>query len=457
MSCTNRPVVEDIGMPTINASTTRQLNNLIEFRQTVYDQILTHARDAQFELIDALLLSDHPRCFAELSLSPAFQRRWPSAYAAIETGGQHEPRLGQCLVRQVPCQGVQVFALDTTVWAHPSARTLTGLVYAPSPTKALKRHSIVQGHLYSVLTWTPAPGQSWSPTLFNQRVEPHQTAIDIGAEQVKQLCQARPDPDQQGLDVVVSDGHYGNHRFFRAVTGLPCATLSRMRCDRVLYQAPGPYRGHGRPTVHGPKFDFKAPVTWPEPVEQVEFSHDRWGQVRLRRWSNLHARQDAQTSFEVILAEVHRERAKPSAPLWLGYRPGYTDYPLREVWSWFDFRWPIEPSLRFRKQYLAWTLPYFQSSAACDRWTHLVDIAYWQVFLARHLVTDQALPWQKAQPCLTPGRVLRTLGAIFSQISSPAQPPKPRGKSPGWPPGRVRQRPERHKPTKRTKKKVKST
>jgi hypothetical protein len=104
---------------------------------------------------------------------------------------------------------------------------------------------------------------------------------------------------------------------------------------------------------------------------------------------------------------------------------------------------------------LAWTLPYFQTSEACDRWTRLVDIAYWQVFLARQLVTDQPLPWQKAQLRLTPGRIRRNLGPIFSQISTPAQPPKTRGKSPGWPPGRRRQRPERYKPTKRTKKKVK--
>lgn len=442
-------------MPTKNLSTARQLNNLIEFRQTVYEQILTKSRDAQFELVDALLMSDHPRCFAELSLSPLFRRGWPSAYGAIEEGAQHEQRLGQYFVQQVPRQGVQVFPLDTTVWAHPSARTLTGLIYAPSPTKALKHHSIVQGHLYSMLTWTPASGQSWSPTLFNQRVEPHQTAIDIGAAQVKQLCQARPDPVQQGLDVIVTDGHYGNHRFFRATAGLPCAVLSRLRCDRVLSQAPGAYQGHGRPAVHGPKFVFKDPATWPAAVEQVEFNHARWGQVRLRRWSNLHARQDAQTHFEVILAEVHRERAKPSTPLWLGYQPGHIDYPLPEVWSWFDFRWPIEPSIRFRKQYLAWTLPAFQASDACDRWTHLVDIAYWQVFLAQQLVTDQPLPWQKAQARLTPGRVLHRLGTIFSQIGTPAQPPKTRGKSPGWLTGRRRQRPERYKPTKRAKKKVK--
>lgn len=442
-------------MPTKDLSTARQLNNLIEFRQMVYDQILSRARDAQFELMDALLLSDHPRCFAELSLSPVFRRGWPSAYGAIEAGAQQLQRLAQVFIRQVPRQGVEVFPLDTTVWAHPSARTLTGLVYAPSPTKALKQHSIVQGHQYSLLTWTPAPGQSWSPTLYSQRLEPDQTAIEVGAAQVKQLCQARPDPNRQGLDVIAADGHYGNHRFFRAVAGLPCAVVCRLRADRVLYLTPDPYCGRGRPAVHGARFAFKAPETWPEPVEQVEFEHERWGQVRLRRWSNLHAKQDAQTHFDVILAEVHRERAKPPSPLWLGYLPGHTDYPVREVWSWFDFRWPIEPSIRFRKQDLAWTLPYFQTSDACDRWTHLVDIAYWQLFLARHLVIDRPLPWQKVQRRLTPGRIRRSLGVIFSQIGTPAQPPKPRGKSPGWPPGRRRQRPERYKPTKRTKKKAK--
>lgn len=421
----------------------------------VYDQILSRARDAQFELMDALLLSDHPRCFAELSLSPVFRRGWPSAYGAIETGTQQRQRLTQAFAQQVPRQGVQVFPLDTTVWAHPSARTLTGLVYALSPTKALKPHSIVQGHLYSLLTWTPAPGQSWSPTLCSQRLEPNQTAIEVGAAQVKQLRQARPDPDQQGLDVITADGHYGNHRFFRAVSGLNCAIVCRLRADRVLYLAPGSYCGRGRPTVHGARFAFKAPETWPEPAEQIEFEHERWGQVRLRRWSKLHAKQDAQTSFEVILAEVHRERAKPPAPLWLGYLPGHTDYPVREVWSWFEYRWPIEPSIRFRKQDLAWSLPYFQTSDACDCWTYLVDIAYWQLFLARHLATDQPLPWQKAQPQLTPGRIRRSWGTIFSQIGTPAQPPKPRGNSPGWPPGRRRQRPERHKPTKRAKKKAK--
>ena len=70
-------------------STQEQLNKLIEFRQQVYDNGLEQARDAQFELIDAILTSDQVRSFAELSLSPLYRRKWSSAYAAIENGQQH--------------------------------------------------------------------------------------------------------------------------------------------------------------------------------------------------------------------------------------------------------------------------------------------------------------------------------------------------------------------------------
>ena len=59
-----------------------QFRNLIEFRQAVYDHGLTLAKDAQFELADALLLNPYGRSFPELSLSPVFRRKWHSAYAA---------------------------------------------------------------------------------------------------------------------------------------------------------------------------------------------------------------------------------------------------------------------------------------------------------------------------------------------------------------------------------------
>jgi hypothetical protein len=67
-----------------------QFNKLIEFRQAIYRQGLTRTQDAQFELLDAPLLSPPVRSFPELSLSPAFRRQWPSAYAAIEEGEQDQ-------------------------------------------------------------------------------------------------------------------------------------------------------------------------------------------------------------------------------------------------------------------------------------------------------------------------------------------------------------------------------
>jgi len=442
-------------MTTLNTSPTKQLNNLIEFRQTAYEQILTGSRDVQFELTDALLMGQTIGCFAELSLRCVFRRGWSSAYRAVEEGEQAGHWLRQSFVQQVPRSGIQVFPLDTTMWAHPKARTLSGMVYGRSPTKALKKHSIVQGHQYSLLSWTPEPRQSWSLTLSNERLEPEENAIEVGLKQVEALCQARVDPLKRVLEVIVADGHYGNHRFFAGLKPLACAGLARMRRDRVLYGPPPRYAGRGRPAVHGHRFAFKEADSWPEPDEMVEFEHPRWGQVGLRRWHNFHCKQDATTSFDVIRAEVHLERDSSPAPLWLGYVPGHTDYPLKVVWSWFDYRWPIEPSIRFRKQKLYWTLPHFQDSQTCDRWTNLVDLAFWQLFLARHLVQDQPLPWQKAQKALTPTRVLRTISDLFAQIGTPTRPPQTRGNAPGWPTGRPRTRPKRHKPTKRGKKTAK--
>ena len=444
---------------TLNTSTTEQLNNLIEFRQTVYEQILAGVKDAQFELVDAILLSEGVGSFAELSLSPVFRRQWSSAYSAVEDGKQEEAKMEQSFIEQVPREGVQVFPLDTTMWIHSRARTLPGLVYGRSPTKALKRHSIVQGHEYSLLTWSPEPGQSWSPPLSSQRVGADQSSLEVGVEQVKALCQARLGLKDRGLDVIVADGHYGNHHFFGPLKEEAVAVLSRLYRNRVLYGEAGAYSGRGRPRVHGARFVFKEPETWPEPDEEKKFEDEHWGAVRLRRWNTLHAKQDATTSFDVIVAEVHLEREQPPAPLWLGYLPDQSN-PIApdvvQVWSWFDYRWPIEPSIRFRKQKLFWSLPRFQDSDQCDRWTHLVDIAYWQVFQARQIVQDQPLPWHKAQSILTPGRVLRGMGGIFVQISTPTQPPQPRGKSPGWPKGHPRPRPKRYKPTKRGRKRRKT-
>jgi len=50
------------------------------------------------------------------------------------------------------------------------------------------------------------------------------------------------------------------------------------------------------------------------------------------------------------------ERKKPSARFWLSYQPPphqqAADQRLEDLWHWYEYRWPVDPSIRFRKQYL---------------------------------------------------------------------------------------------------------
>lgn len=73
-----------------------------------------------------------------------------------------------------------------------------------------------------------------------------------------------------------------------------------------------------------------------------------------------------------------------------------------------------------------------------------MPIITWELWLARDIVLDNPLPWQKSIKQLTPGRVALSMGGVFATISSPASSPKPRGKSPGWKTGKLRQRRKRY-------------
>lgn len=429
-------------MPT-PLSATEQLTNFIAFRQALYTTVLLQRRDAQFELLDALLVHGPLGSVAELSTSPLFRRGWPSVYAALEDGRLDPLALRRLLAAQLPATGVQVFPLDGASWPHPQASTLAERQYVHQATHAVNGGSVIAGHAYSLLCWTAVPHSSWALPLDCERIGPQQTACDVGVAQVARLVALRP-VDWSGLWIIAADGHYGNIGFLRAVAALDVAAVVRLRRDRVLYQAPPPYGGHGRPAVHGPRFAFADPATWPTPDQAVCRHDPRWGRVELQRWDAVHDADDAPTPFSVVRVAVRQERARPPEPLWLGWVGPAQD--VAAIWGYYQARWPIEPSIRARKQELHWTRPALRDAAACDRWSWLVSVAQWELYLARGLVGDRPLPWQRRQPAgqLTPARVQAGLGVLFAAIGSPARGPQTRGKSPGWPVGRERRRRTRH-------------
>jgi hypothetical protein len=262
----------------------QQFTKLTEFRQAAYEHGLLRARDAQFELVDALLLSPVVRSFPELSLCPAFRRQWMSAYEALRKGQQDQDWLERYFMRLVSAMGLTVFSLDGTAWPHSQAKLLEDLQYVHSPTPAIDGGNIVIGHPYSVLAWVPEIGRSWAPPMSVRRILSQQTAVERGVMQVKQLCAVRREEMMQYLHLIAADGAYGNHRFLGPLKHEPCGIVAHLRRDRVLYGEPGPYSGRGRPRVHGARFAFKEPETWGPPDAMVEPEDEHWGKVCLQRW-----------------------------------------------------------------------------------------------------------------------------------------------------------------------------
>jgi hypothetical protein len=436
-------------------STQEHINKIIEFRQAIHSNGFVKQSDALMETMDALCLAGAASSFPMLSLCQGFRRQWHSLYKALQRGRLDEAWLSHYLAQQVPPKGVNYYSLDGSAWPRPRARTMDDRQYVYHPTPAVRGGSICVGYPYSLLDWVPQADQSWSLSVSVKRIPSGMTAVEMGVEQVKELSQNRA-AIQGVLDIVASDGKYGNAKFLRPLQGQHCGVAVRMRRDRVLYGMPEQpqKRKRGRPKVHGARFAFKEPETWGKPDETSTFEHFKFGQVRLERWNDLHGKQDADVPFDVIRASIHLEKDQPPKPLWLAWQAPATipdDFQVdaKLIWLAYVHRWPVEPGIRFRKQRLAWTTPQFQHKESGDLWSWLVALALWLLYLARPIAKDQPLPWQKPQAQLTPQRVQQSLPLIFAQFGSPARKPKPRRKSPGWPKGRRRTPKQRFKVVKK--------
>jgi hypothetical protein len=431
------------------------INRIIEFRQAIHTHGFGKQRDALSEVVDAICLTETISSFPMLSLCQSFQRQWHSLYKAVERGTLEEGWLSRHLARQVPAEGIQYYALDGSAWPRPRARTLDDRQYVYHPTAAVKGASLCIGYPYSLLDWVPEARRSWSLSVSVKRIPSQMTAGEMGVAQIQELSASRAGL-HRALDIVAADGKYGNAKFLRPLKDQRCGIVVRLRQDRVLYQAPEQpqNRERGRPRIHGNRFAFKEPETWDVPHEVISFEHAKLGQVKLERWNNLHGKHDADVPMDVIRASIHLERDKPPQPIWLAWQPppiipSHLVVNAQAIWQAYVHRWPVEPGIRFRKQRLGWTTPQFQHKDTCDRWSWVVTLAFWLLFLSRPLVQDHPLPWQKPQSKLTPQRVQQALPLIFAQFGSPARQPKTRGKSPGWPKGKRRAPKQRFKVVKK--------
>jgi hypothetical protein len=206
------------------------------------------------------------------------------------------------------------------------------------------------------------------------------------------------------------------------------------------WSAPPAYSGRGRPRKHGQKMRLNDPTTWLQVDTVIEIdSHPELGQVRVSQWLDLHFYRVLEQRVNLILVEKMNPMSKgqPFPPLWLAW-VGERTLPLETVWFKYLRRFGVDHWYRFAKQRLHWRLPNLRTPSQYERWSDLMPLMSWQLWLARDLVVENILPWQSATINLTPRRVAQSMFSVLFDIGTPAKMPKPRGKSPGWKTRKVR-------------------
>jgi len=79
-------------------------------------------------------------------------------------------------------------------------------------------------------------------------------------------------------------------------------------------------------------------------------------------------------------------------PLWLVFI-GQNMPSLEKLWSKYLRRFAVDHWYRFIKQRLHWTLPALSTPHQCQRWSDLMPLMTWQLWLARDIVKESRLPW----------------------------------------------------------------
>lgn len=423
---------------------------LVDFRTTLYG-CLTRWGDALFELADATLCAPAPvGSVPSLSLEPVFRRSHGSLYKALATGRIDAAALRRALVAHRPAGWPAVFAVDASTWDRCDAETSPERGFYYSASKHSAGQPIVAGWSYQWITgldWAP---DSWTAPLDARRIPPREDATTATIAQVADLVGRLPADGP--LPLFVFDAGYDPIALGAGLADTRAAVLVRIRSDRVFHPDPDPKPAGtvGRPRRHGPRFTCADPVGRPEPDAALSTSDPRYGTVEVQAWHGLHPRlagrgrwagTDAPpivrgTVIRVAVEHLPKATARAVKTLWLWWSgPGTPD--LDVCWRAYLRRFDIEHTYRFAKNTLGWTAPALRTPEQADRWTWLIVAAYTQLRLARGLVADDRLPWER--PCdpakLTPVRVRRGFRRLRAAIGTPASPPKCHRAGPGRPKG----------------------
>jgi hypothetical protein len=431
-------------------------NILQQFRHQLYG-CFEQSRDALFNLADALLSETQAHSVIELSLSPHFQRKWPSLYAALQLGKLNQPRFEQTLVnfapKPTPGQRL-VLAVDATNIERPFSDTSRDRGYLYVHNLPECDTPVTVGWQFSTVVVVPPQASSHTYIVSNRRIPTAQTPAQVAATQLKEL---RPYFSERPINL--GDRYYPTKDFLTEVS-VDYDLLARLKANRVFYRpvlaVSVGERRRGAPAKHGPRFQCNTEATHGKADREWEGVDERGGKIVVSQWLGLHLREAAELSLSVFRVRRFGASGKGRDPVesWFVWS-GQSELELSEVWATYKRRFSIEHGFRFDKQDLLWTQPRLREPSQFELWTGLVSMVHNELIIAADLGVGILRPWESEQRVLSPQQIRRGLGAIMRELGSPARPSQSRGKGTGRAFGAKIEPAMRYKVVRKTPKKVK--
>ncbi len=441
-------------MATISSSD--QLVSLVGFRSRLYSCFPRWA-DALFELCDAMLCAQGPvGSIPALSLESEFTRSHGSLYKALALGSVDGDGLRRLLVSAQPADWPLVFAVDASTWPRCDAETSPERGFYHSASRHSAGQPIVAGWSYQWVSQLSWANDSWSQPLDTLRLVPGCDAVGATVGQIRVLLVLLP--QDREIPLFVFDAGYDAIALGHELACERVEVLCRIRDDRVFYDDPPPHANRppssgGRPPRHGKRMKCSNEASWRAPDATCSIHDERYGTVRSSAWHGLHPRLSGRGHWadhavppivrgSVIRVDVEhlpKSSGGVKKTLWLWWS-GEGEPDLERCVRAYLHRFDIEHGFRFQKGALGWTTPSVCTPEQADRWTWLIVAGYTQLRLARGLVADLRLPWERPRDprLLTPARVRRGFRRLRLAIGTPASPPKSTVAGPGRPKGTSR-------------------
>lgn len=431
------------------------LNTLNEFRHAVYG-CFKRASDALFNTVDALSSETGAHSFPELSLSPFFQRRWPSLYEGLEDGKIDAEGLRRVFLQfaPLPSAGEAVFlGIDTSNLYRREAETSADRTLVPI---ANCQHAVSPGWVISSVVLLPKAAGQGTFVLDTQRVTSQELATAVAASQLREVVTWLV---KAGLrPIIIGDRWYACAPFLARMTDVAASCLLRVKRNRVFYR-PAPARQPGQRGASrkdGARFQCCDESTHGEPDVTWEGTDAKGHRIEVRCWNQLHLRQAREIEVSVIQVIRHGAEGSERDPMvsWFVWK-GDDAPPLAEVSPTYRLRYSHEHGFRLDKQVLLWDEPRLRSPEQTERWTQIVACAHNQLVLARPLMEGIYRPWERRRSVVTLPQIRRALPTLLTQLGTPARPPQPRGKAPGRAKGFHPKPAPRHPVIRKTSKKTK--